>query len=81
MRDKSATEYIARQEIKKLIRKYWTSLNGEIINNSAFGKYLRTVALNIPRMALCFYQHGDGYGKPGRDIKDLVTSLLFTPVN
>lgn len=81
MRDKGATESVAQQEIKELIWKYWKSLNGEVINNSAFEKYFRTVAFNIPRMAQYIYRHGDGYGKPDTDTKDLVTSLLFTPIN
>jgi (-)-alpha-terpineol synthase len=81
MRDKNATESVARHEIKELIRKYWRLLNGVVTGNSAFEKQFRTVAFNIPRTAQCIYQHGDGYGKPDHDTKDLVTTLLFTPVN
>jgi hypothetical protein len=79
MREKNATESVTRHEIKELIRKYWSLLNGEITGNSALEKYLRIVAFNIARMAQCIYQHADGYAKPDHDTKDIITSLLFTP--
>ncbi|XP_078160847.1 monoterpene synthase 8, chloroplastic-like [Carex rostrata] len=81
MRDKSVTESVARQEIMEMILKYWTSLNGEVYGNSAFEKYFKNVALNIPRMAQRVYQYGDGYGKPCTDMKNLVISILFEPIN
>ncbi|XP_078160848.1 monoterpene synthase 7, chloroplastic-like [Carex rostrata] len=81
MRDKSVTESVARQEITEMILKNWTSLNGKVYGNSTFEKYFKNVALNIPRMAQRFYRYGDGYGKPCSDIKNLVTSILFEPIN
>ncbi|KAJ1704065.1 hypothetical protein LUZ63_003844 [Rhynchospora breviuscula] len=80
MHNKGVTEFIARQEINKMIRKYWTFINGEITGNSSFEKYFKNVVLNVPRTALCFYEHGDGYGKPGLETKDRITSLLFDPI-
>jgi hypothetical protein len=47
MREKNTTESVTRHEIKELIRKYWSLLNGEITGNSALEKYLRIVAFNI----------------------------------
>ncbi|XP_078161726.1 monoterpene synthase 8, chloroplastic-like [Carex rostrata] len=81
MRDKGVSESVARQEIMEMILKYWTSLNSEVCGNSAFEKYLKNVALNIPRMAQRIYQYGDGYGKPGSDTKNLVTSILLESIN
>jgi hypothetical protein len=81
MRDKSVTESVARQEIKELILKYWTMLNGEVVGHSAFEKYINNVALNVSRMAQRIFQLGDGYGKPDSDTKDLVTSILLEPIN
>ncbi|XP_078159205.1 monoterpene synthase 8, chloroplastic-like isoform X1 [Carex rostrata] len=81
MRDKGVTESVARQEIKELILKYWTMLNGEVVGHSAFEKYINNVALNVSRMAHRIFQLGDGYGKPDSDTKDLITSILLEPVN
>ncbi|KAJ3697490.1 hypothetical protein LUZ61_001195 [Rhynchospora tenuis] len=82
MNDKGVTEFVARKEIKEMISKYWTSINvqGEIIGNSDFEKYFKKVAFNVPRMAQCIYQHGDGYAKPDRETKDQITSLLYEPI-
>ncbi|XP_078166179.1 monoterpene synthase 7, chloroplastic-like [Carex rostrata] len=81
MHDKRVTESVARQEIKELILKNWTLLNGELVNNYALERYFKNVALNIPRMAQRVYQYGDGYGMPGSDTKNLVTSILLQPIN
>ncbi|KAJ4762477.1 Terpene synthase [Rhynchospora pubera] len=83
MNDKGVTEFIARKDIKEMIWKYWTLINvqGEIIGNSDFEKYFKKVAFNVPRMAQCIYQHGDGYGNPDCETKDQINSLLFDPIN
>lgn len=81
MREKRVTESVARQKIKELIWKYWKSLNGEVVGNSTFEKFITNVACNISRMSQRIYQHGDGYGKPNSDTKDLVTLILLEPVN
>ncbi|KAJ4755864.1 Terpene synthase [Rhynchospora pubera] len=81
MHHNGVTESVARKEIKEMIRKYWTLINGETLGNyCAFEKYLKNVACNMTRMAQCNYQHGDGYGKPDRETKDQITSLLFDPI-
>jgi hypothetical protein len=80
MRSKAVTESVARQDIKELISKNWALLNGEFIGNSAFEKYLKGVALNIPRMSQCIYHHEDGYANPEKDTKDQVKSLLLDPI-
>ncbi|XP_078149747.1 monoterpene synthase 8, chloroplastic-like [Carex rostrata] len=82
MRDNGVTESVARQEIKEMILKNWTSLNGEVVGNSDFEKYIvYNVAFNVSRMSQRIYQHGDGYGKAGTDTKNLITSILLEPVH
>ena len=82
MRDNGVTESVARQEIKEMILKNWTSLNGEVVGNSDFEKYIvYNVAFNVSRMSQRIYQHGDGYGKADTHTKNLITSILLDPVH
>ncbi|KAJ3697486.1 hypothetical protein LUZ61_001191 [Rhynchospora tenuis] len=80
MQQKKVTELVARQEIKNMIWKYWTKLNGEVFGCSDFHKFFRDVALDVPRISQFLYQHDDGYGKPDHETKDKVTLLLLEPI-
>ncbi|KAJ3697484.1 hypothetical protein LUZ61_001189 [Rhynchospora tenuis] len=80
MHHEKVSESVARQKIKDLIWKYWKLLNGEVVGNSAFHKYFRDAALDVPRMAQFLYQHGDGFANPDGETKDQVTLLFLEPV-
>ncbi|KAJ3697488.1 hypothetical protein LUZ61_001193 [Rhynchospora tenuis] len=80
MHHEKVTESVARQKIKDLIWKYWKLLNGEVVGNSAFHKYFRDAALDVPRMAQFLYQNGDGFANPDGETKDQVTLLFLEPV-
>ncbi|KAK8969356.1 hypothetical protein KSP40_PGU008473 [Platanthera guangdongensis] len=81
MKEKNVSESIARDYIKCLIKKYWTLLNHELAINSMNLDPFKRVAINIPRMAQCMYQHGDGHGVSNLRTRDIVISLLIDPIN
>ncbi|KAJ3670709.1 hypothetical protein LUZ60_008135 [Juncus effusus] len=80
MHEKGVTEFMAREKIKEMIWQYWKLVNSQVIWNSHLEEYFINVALNIPRMAQCVYQHGDGYGAPNEVTKNRVVSVLFEPI-
>ncbi|XP_065002076.1 monoterpene synthase 7, chloroplastic-like [Musa acuminata AAA Group] len=58
----------------------WRAINGDRSFTSRFEENLKMIAINIPRMAHCMYQYGDGYGKPDGVIEDRIGSLLIEPI-
>lgn len=80
MHEHEVSEAVAREQIREMIILAWKKFNGEWIVNSSAPESFKSVAINIHRMAQCIYQYGDGYGKPGQETKEKVTSLLIEPI-
>ncbi|KAH6773781.1 hypothetical protein C2S52_003308 [Perilla frutescens var. hirtella] len=55
----------ARRHLNNLIQATLKAINKHmLINNNNFDFNFTTIAMNIARISLCFYQHGDGFGLP-----------------
>ncbi|CAL9084310.1 unnamed protein product [Musa textilis] len=80
MHESGVSEDVAREHIRRLIRGNWKAINGDRSFTSRFEENLKMMAINIPRMAQCVYQYGDGYGKPIGIIEDRIRSLLIEPI-
>ncbi|CAL9072972.1 unnamed protein product, partial [Musa acuminata var. zebrina] len=80
MHESGLSEYAAREHIRRLIRGNWRAINGDRSFTSRFEENLKMIAINIPRMAHCMYQYGDGYGKPDGVIEDRIGSLFIEPI-
>ncbi|XP_065002377.1 monoterpene synthase 8, chloroplastic [Musa acuminata AAA Group] len=80
MHESGVSEDAAREHIRRLIRGNWRAINGDRSFTSRFEENLKMIAINIPRMAHCMYQYGDGYGKPDGVIEDRMRSLLIEPI-
>ena len=80
MHENGVSEDAAREHIRQLIRGNWRAINGDRSFTSCFEENLKMIAINIPRMAHCMYQYGDGYGKPDGVIEDRIRSLLIEPI-
>ncbi|CAL9152010.1 unnamed protein product [Musa hybrid cultivar] len=73
MHESGLSEYAAREHIRRLIRGNWRAINGDRSFTSRFEENLKMMAINIPRMAQCMYQYGDGHGKPDQVIEDRIS--------
>ncbi|CAL9050388.1 unnamed protein product [Musa banksii] len=80
MHESGVSEDAAREHIRQLIRGNWRAINGDRSFTSCFEENLKMIAIDIPRMAHCMYQYGDGYGKPDGVIEDRIRSLLIEPI-
>ncbi|XP_028555483.1 myrcene synthase, chloroplastic-like [Dendrobium catenatum] len=80
MNETNVSEFVARDHIRQLIKKYWRLFNGEYFSNFNLEESFKRYALNLPRMAQCIYQYGDGYGKPDRETRDKIISSLIKPI-
>nr|WHU05662.1 terpene synthase TPS15 [Freesia refracta] len=79
MKQNGVSEEVARENIREMIVSTWKKLNGDLIATSSAVESFQSVALNLPRMAQCIYQYGDGYGEPRHKTKDQIISLLIEP--
>ncbi|CAL9152026.1 unnamed protein product [Musa hybrid cultivar] len=80
MHETGVSEDAARRHIRGLIKGNWRAINGDRSFTSRFEENLKMMAINIPRMAQCMYQYGDGLGKPGLVMSDRIRSLLIEPI-
>ncbi|KAJ8485842.1 hypothetical protein OPV22_018327 [Ensete ventricosum] len=80
MHETGVSEEVARGHIRILIKGNWRAINGDRSFTSRFEENLKMMAINIPRMAQCMYEYGDGLGKPGRVMNHRIRSLLFEPI-
>ncbi|THU71986.1 hypothetical protein C4D60_Mb04t07340 [Musa balbisiana] len=68
MHESGLSEYEARYHIRRLIREKWRAINGDPSFTSRFEENLKMMIINVPRMAQCMCQYGDGHGKPNQVI-------------
>ncbi|KAM7530150.1 hypothetical protein LguiB_033560 [Lonicera macranthoides] len=74
------SESDARKHINKLMRENWKSMNEDLIlNNSPFNQIFVRASMNLARMSLVTYQHGNGHGMTDIDLNRVI-SLLINPI-
>lgn len=79
MHETGVSEEDACEHIRYLISVTWKKMNKDLVTKSPFSNTFIAIAMNLARMAQCFYQHGDGFGIPNHETKDRVLSLLIQP--
>lgn len=80
MNDEGVTEEVAQIYIHDLTQETWKKLNAELLVNSALPNATTMMILNTNRVTQVFYQHGDGYGHPGHEMKKRFSALVFDKV-
>ncbi|XP_057485972.1 (-)-alpha-terpineol synthase-like isoform X2 [Actinidia eriantha] len=81
MHEIGASEEDARKHMKYLIGEAWKKMNeARVEDGPLFSRAFIGVAENLARMAQCIYQYGDGHGTQGPENRDLVKSLLISPI-
>nr|AGU13712.1 9-epi-caryophyllene synthase [Lavandula x intermedia] len=78
MNETGCSEEKARHHVKNLIEAGLKRMNKEILMEKPF-KDFGTTAMNLARISLCIYQHGDGYGDPKSDMENKMASLFIHP--
>ncbi|XP_028772651.1 myrcene synthase, chloroplastic-like [Neltuma alba] len=79
MNEIGASEAKAHRHINSLICETWKNLNKEV-SNSSYSKSFMEVAVNLVRMCLRMYQHGDGHIVQYDETKKRIISLFFQPI-
>ncbi|CAK9151085.1 unnamed protein product [Ilex paraguariensis] len=79
MMEEQVSEEEAASHIKRLISSSWKCLNETIVSKSQPLSVLR-MSLNMARTTHCVFQHGDGIGTSIGETKDILTSLIVTPI-
>ncbi|XP_028771258.1 terpene synthase 10-like [Neltuma alba] len=74
-----ASDADARRHMNSLICETWKKINKEATNSPDFKSFIE-VALNMVRMSLCMYEHGDGHSIQDPETMKSITSLLFLPI-
>lgn len=80
MNENGVSEVDAQRHVNNLICKTWKKLNKEVSISSDNSRSFILVAVNLARMALCMYKHGDGHSIQDDGIKSLMISLFFQPI-
>nr|AIS39008.1 terpene synthase 7 [Salvia miltiorrhiza] len=78
MTETGCSEEDARKHIKHLIETALKRMNKEILMEKPL-KNFGHIAMNLGRISLCMYQHGDGFGLPHSETKRNLVSLLVQP--
>lgn len=79
MHETGGSEEDAREHIKYLISESWKKMNEDRVVNSPLIETFMHIAMNLARMGLCFYQHGDGHGIEEVGINHIM-SLFMNPI-
>lgn len=75
----ASDEADAQRHINSLVFETWKKMNKEAKECPDFKSFI-DVALNIGRMSLCMYQHGDAHSVQDLETKSSIISLLFQPI-
>ncbi|KAG6394024.1 hypothetical protein SASPL_144604 [Salvia splendens] len=78
MKETGCSEEDARKHIKQLIDTELKRMNKEILMENPIKNFGQT-AMNLGRISLCIYQHGDGFGLPHSETKKNLISLVVQP--
>lgn len=76
MNETGASEVEAREYIKSMIFTLWKKMNKET-HTSSFSEGFKDSIINLTRMSLCMYQHGDGHTIQDSQIQNHVMLLIF----
>lgn len=79
MNKTGASETDACEYVNSMILTVWKKMNKEA-HTSSFSRSFIDSAINIARMAMCMYMHGDGHSIQDPEIKNRIMSLIFKPV-
>nr|QPL17964.1 terpene synthase [Lathyrus odoratus] len=79
MKETGGSEDEAIEYVKSMLYSTWKKMNKEV-HTSSFSNIFIETAMNIGRMALFMYQHGDGHSIQDRDIQTRIMSLTFQPI-
>ncbi|KAL1300282.1 hypothetical protein HN51_044960 [Arachis hypogaea] len=79
MNETGASEVKAREHIKSLLCITWKKMNREAHNSSLTQRFVET-AINLARMSLCMYQHGDGHTIQDPKTQSRIRSLIIQPI-
>ncbi|KAK4276123.1 hypothetical protein QN277_019112 [Acacia crassicarpa] len=79
MNETRESEADALRHINSLLCETWKKMNKEATNSPDFKSFI-DVALNLGRMSLCMYQHGDAHSVQDLETKNSIISLLFQPI-
>lgn len=80
MHETGCSEGDARKHLNKLMRENWKRMNEDLIlNNSPFNQIFVRASMNLARMSLVTYQHGNGHGMTDIDLNRVI-SLLINPI-
>ncbi|KAJ7949825.1 Myrcene synthase, chloroplastic [Quillaja saponaria] len=80
MKETNSSEEDAREHVMSLIHTTWKNMNKELVSSSPFCEAFKQVAVNLGRMALCMYQHGDGHTVQDPITNDRILSLVIHPI-
>ncbi|CAK8534681.1 unnamed protein product [Lathyrus sativus] len=79
MNKTGASERDACEHVNSMILTVWKKMNKEA-HTSSFSRSFIDSAINIARMGMCMYMHGDGHSIQDPEIKNRIMSLIFEPV-
>ncbi|KAL1349796.1 myrcene synthase, chloroplastic isoform X2 [Arachis hypogaea] len=79
MNETRASEKNAKEHIKFMLSLTWKKLNKEA-HNSSLPQIFVGMAVNLARMAMCMYNHGDGHTIQDSQMKNRVLSLIVQPI-
>lgn len=74
-----ASEIEAREHVKSMIYTIWKKMNKEECS-SPLSKSFIDIAINMSRMALFMYQHGDGHSIQDSEIQNRIQLLIWKPI-
>ncbi|KAL8499818.1 hypothetical protein ACS0TY_019706 [Phlomoides rotata] len=81
MHETGCSEEDARKYIIKLIEELWKKMNKEILKSEEPIRTYGPIAMNLARMSLCFYLHGDGFGNNSHSkTMEKLVSLIVEPI-
>lgn len=79
MKETGVSEPEACEYVKSMIHKMWKDMNKEV-QSSTLSRSFIDVSLNLARMGLCMYQHGDGHTIQDPIIQNRIRSLIIQPI-
>ncbi|XLU27508.1 hypothetical protein S245_063574 [Arachis hypogaea] len=79
MNETRVSEKNAKEHIKSILSLAWKKLNKEA-HNSSLPQIFVGMAVNLARMAMCMYNHGDGHTIQDSQMKSRVLSLIVQPI-
>ncbi|CAJ2659153.1 unnamed protein product [Trifolium pratense] len=79
MNESGASEEEACEYVKSMMYTLWKKINKEA-HTSSFSQSFIDAAVNLDRIALLMYQHGDGHSIQDTEIQNLIESLIWKDI-